>query len=206
MGESFVAKKAGDETLAEEPESPLQYIDFFGLLCAIFMGLGWGKSIQFNPHTIIGRYRLWRVVMVYMARPFFSFMIALSSLLACVFLIGPQSLRFAFWNLFSRTVLLQQLSAAFPEYSSMTLVIVFILLSLVTLNTFLVVWNIINHSFHYILFIGAERGYDYMKYAEALAIFGPLVILVFFTGPLRFFLTKGIVHAAYSIAACCGVC
>jgi len=66
-------------------------------------------------------------------------------------------------------------------------------------------WNFINNGFHFILYIGAEHGYNYMRYAEALAFFGPLIVLLFFAGPLRFVFLSLLVHAAQWISMLLGV-
>lgn len=207
--EAYMARWAGDDT----PEdagfltlNPINYVDLFGFFCMLFVGFGWGRGVPFNPNNITGQDKSWKAFVVYMSQPFFSLMLALVALVINVFLVGPLSLSFAFWNIFSKNVPLQQLAAAYPERSSLVLVLVVILLSLIALNTFIATWSLINNAFHYALFVGAEHGYDYMKHAEALAFFGPLVVLILFTGPLRIILLKLIVYLAYFIASLCGAC
>jgi hypothetical protein len=207
--EAYVARWAGDDTPEEAgflSLNPLNYMDIFGFACAVLVGFGWGRTVPFNPNNITGTDKGWKAFLVYMAQPFFSLILALVALIINVFLVGPYSLQFAFWNMFSKNIPLQQLAQVYPDRSSIILVIVVLLLSLIALNTFIATWSLINNSFHYLLFIGAEYGYDYMKHAEALAFFGPLVILILFTGPLRYMLLKLMVYLAYFIASICGAC
>lgn len=207
--EAAVASWAGDDTPAEAgflSFNPLYYLDIFGFICATLIGFGWGKTVPFNPQNVTGAHRTRKVLLVYAAQPFFSLLLALIALTLNVFLVGQRSLTFAFWNLFSKNIPLPQLAALYPEKHSLVLVLAIMLLSFIALNTFIATWSLINNTFHYLLFIGAEHGYDYMKHADALAFFGPLVILILFTGPLRFLLLQLIVMAASLIGNICGVC
>lgn len=207
--EAYAALKAGDDTPQEAGMllfNPLTYIDMVGFMCAVLIGFGWGRAIPFNPNNVIGPRKTWKVLGVYMTQPLASLALALIALIINVFLVGPQSLSFAFWNVLSKNVPLQQLAAVYPQSSSLTLVIVVLLLSLISLNIFIATWSLINNSFHYLLFIGAEHGYDYMNYAEALAFFGPLVVLICFIGPLQLILLNIVTYLAYMIASLCGAC
>lgn len=210
--EGAVAEWSGDDTAKQAnflSGNPFAYLDFVGFICTMLIGFGWGRTLPFNPNHVPEPHKMRKVFLVYMAQPFFSLILALCALTTNVFLVGPHSLQFAFWNnMLSRSmnVPLHQLSIMYPDSSSIILVFVVILLSIISLNTFIATWSLINNAFHYILFIGSERGHDYMKHAEALAFFGPFLILVLFTGPLRTILLTALIHIAYWIASLCGVC
>jgi len=207
-GEAAVADWAGDDTPREAgflSFDPLYYLDVIGFICTALIGFGWGKNIPFNPNNVDEPHRTWKVFLVYASQPFFSLLLALIALVINVFLVGQRSLNFAFWSLFSKNIPLQQLAATYPEQSSITIVFVVLLLSFIALNTFIATWSMINNTFHYILFIGAEHGHDYMKHAEALSFFGPLIVLLLFTGPLRFILLRIMISIAALIGSCCGV-
>lgn len=209
FGQAWTATRAGDDTPQEAgflTFNPLVHVDLFGFICTILIGFGWGRMIPFHPQSIKGKHHMWRVLAVYLSQPLISLILALVALIMNVFLVGPQSLQFAFWNLFSKNIPLQQLTVMYPTTSSLMLVGVMILLSIIALNIFMATWSLINNAFHYLLFVGAEHGHDYMKHAEALAFFGPLVVLILFTGPLRMVLLRAMVILAYTIASLCGAC
>lgn len=202
--EAAVARWAGDDT-PSEAFNPFNYFDMIGFLCVMTLGIGWGKQNHFHPDNITPPHRSLKALLVYASGPFASLILALIALIGNVFLVGQRSLQFAFWSLFAKGIPLQKLAATYPDASSFTLVVVIFLLALIGLNTFIATWSMINNAFHYILFIGAEHGYDYMKHAEALAFFGPLVMLLLFTGPLRFLLLRIIITFASLIGYCCGI-
>ncbi len=205
--EGAVARWAGDDTPAEAgflSGNPLYYIDFFGLLCALLVGFGWGSTMPFNPYNVTGRRRTLKVFLVYIAQPMFSLFLAFMALLGNLLLVGKDSLGFAFWNLVLHAPM-TQLTAVYPAVGSGTLVVVMLLLGCITLNAFMATWGLINNFFHFILFVGAEHGHDYMKHAEALAFFGPLLVLFFFTGPLRIMFLRFLVTCAYFLALLIGV-
>lgn len=212
IAETAVAEWAGDDTAKETgllSGNPLTYLDLIGFICTMVIGFGWGRISPFNPYNATEPHRLRKVFLVYMSQPFFSLVVALCALTLNVFLVGPGSLRFALWNSSlskSMNVPLQQLAEMCPHSSSTILVFAVILLSIISINTFIATWSLINNFFYYILFVGAERGHDYMKHAEALSFFGPFIILVLFTGPLRIIFLTLLAQIAYWIASLCGAC
>ena len=207
--EAYVARWAGDDT----PEqygflsgNPMAYFSFFGFLCTILFGFGWGQNIPFNPHNVDRRPKLLSVMSVYLAQPFFSLVLSFMTLILCVMVSGPESLQFVFWRILSSSVPFQKLAATYPERSSFVIVAVIFLLSLVAFNLFLATLSLITNLFQFILFVGAEHGYDYMRYADVIAFFGPLIIFLLFTGRILMSLTSLIVSLAYKFSALCGVC
>lgn len=68
LGDS-TAKDAGRLTL-----NPLAHIDWIGLLALIFVGIGWGKPVPFNPYNL--RNQKWGPSVVAFAGPFSNLLIA----------------------------------------------------------------------------------------------------------------------------------
>jgi len=208
--EAEVATYAGDDTPAEagfRSWDPFVFTDIPGFLCVLILGMGWGKQIPFNPHHVTGNHKLRTVFLVYMSQPLFSILLAFIAMLACTFLLGPESLKFTFSGLSESIhgLPFQQLSQAYPDASPRLLVCATMLLCIITFTMFNSVWTMINNGFHYLLFIGHEHGHDYMKHSEALAFFGPLVVLILFNGLLRFVMLKYLAIAATFIAHLFGV-
>lgn len=63
------AKDAGRLTL-----NPLSHIDWIGLLALIFIGIGWGKPVPFNPYNL--RNQKWGPTIVAFAGPLANFTMA----------------------------------------------------------------------------------------------------------------------------------
>ncbi len=209
LAEAAVAKWAGDDTpeqLGFLSGNPMAYFSFFGFICTVIFGFGWGQNLPFNPHNVHRRHKTLAVAGVYLAQPFFALLLAVITLVLCVIIAGPESLNFVFWRIFSNAVPFQKLAATYPERSSMIIVTTVFLLSLVALNLFLATLSLITNFFHFILYIGAEHGYDYMRYADAIAFVGPLIIFLLFTGRILLTLTSLVVSLAYKFSALCGVC
>jgi len=117
-GQALVAKWAGDDTPADEgflSFNPFNYIDIIGFICIVITGFGWGKALPFRPQVVSPPRKSLRVFLVYMSNSFFSLLIALVALIINVILVGPNSLHFAIWNIFSQNIPLQQLTKMYPD-------------------------------------------------------------------------------------------
>jgi hypothetical protein len=208
--EAEVATAAGDET----PEDmgflswdPLIFADLPGFICVLILGMGWSKQLPFNPHHVTGKHKLLKVFLVYMAKPFLSALLGFVAIFLSVVLLGADALESTSGGFYESTqgYLFLELAHKYNHASSFKLVLATVLLSIIIYTTFNTIWSLINNGFHYLLFIGHEHGHDYMQHAEALTFFGPLVMLVLFTGLLRIVILKYLCKAALLIAHFCGV-
>jgi len=209
---ALVAQWAGDDTAASLGMlsfHPYWYIDGFGLACTIVFGFGWGKLLPFIPTNVRAPYKSLRVLLVYLTQPITAIVLAVTALTLNIFLIGPQSLCFAFnyilLDSFIRGISTYQLSMISAGASSATLVTAIILIAITSLNIFLATWSLVHNAFYHVLYLGAQNGYNYMQYSELILIIGPLTIFVFFSPLLRIMLMRGMAIMAYSIASYCGV-
>lgn len=207
--EAEIATLAGDDTPRDAgflSWDPLVFVDLPGFICVMLFGMGWGRPLPFNPHNITGRHKLLSVFLVYMAQPVISLLLVFVSLLATALLIGQQALFFVYGGLMqsAQGEIFHELSRNYQYTSPLLLVCVTLLLALATFNSFNAVWTFINNGFHYFLFIGHERNHDYMKHAEALTFFGPLVVLIIYFGLLRYVLLKYLILAASIVATLLG--
>jgi hypothetical protein len=208
-GASYIAHIAGDDTPQEAgfgSMNPAEVFDVLGFFCTVIFGVGWGKMLPFNPHNVTRSHKSWWVFFVYMAQPLLCLLLALVALVTVVFISGSQSLSLVFWNLISRSVPLQQLAAMYPDKSSFILICVMFLLAVVALNIFYASLKFIYNIMLFVLYLGIEHGYNYMKYADVLAFFGPLILLFIYIGPLQLMLTTTLINLARLVAMWCGVC
>lgn len=207
--EAEIATLAGDDTPAEAgflSWDPFVFIDIVGFVCVMLFGMGWGRPLPFNPHNVTGKRKLIAVFLVYMAQPLVSLILVFVSLFATAVLLGQQALALAYSGLLqsAQGEIFNKLAEHYQYSSPLLLICVTLLLALATFNSFNAVWTLINNGFHYFLFIGHERNHDYMRHAEALTFFGPLVVLIIYFGLLRYVLLKYLILAASSIATLLG--
>ena len=116
---AFVAYKLGDPTarnLGRLTLNPFAHIDLFGFLCLLFMGFGWAKPVPVNPHNFSNYKR--DDILVSLAG------ITMNLITAFVFTFVLY-IGFFKWNMYSNT--------AFQS----------IILSIVTINLSLAVFNLI---------------------------------------------------------------
>ena len=120
---AWVATKLGDDTPRLQGRlnlNPMSHIDPVGLLCLVILGFGWGKPVEINPRNFDGKYSLSKAeALVAAAGPIMNF------ILAFVFLI------------------VYVVFAKFATITKTTLVIGEILISIISVNLGLGVFNLI---------------------------------------------------------------
>ena len=120
---AWVATKLGDDTPRLQGRlnlNPMSHIDPVGLLCLVILGFGWGKPVEINPRNFDGKYSLSKAeALVAAAGPIMNF------ILAFVFLI------------------IYVVFAKFATITKTTLVIGEILISIISVNLGLGVFNLI---------------------------------------------------------------
>lgn len=121
---AWAATKLGDETPRQQGRlslNPISHIDPVGLICLMLLGFGWGKPVQINPRNFDGKYSLSKAeAIVAAAGPIMNF------ILAFVFLI--------IYAIFSIAV---------TTITTTTNVISSILISIISVNLGLGVFNLI---------------------------------------------------------------
>ena len=121
---AWAATKLGDETPRQQGRlslNPISHIDPVGLICLMLLGFGWGKPVQINPRNFDGKYSISKAeAIVAAAGPIMNF------ILAFVFLI--------IYAIFSIAV---------TTITTTTNVISSILISIISVNLGLGVFNLI---------------------------------------------------------------
>lgn len=77
---AWMATKLGDDTPRLQGRlnlNPMSHIDPVGIICLVLLGFGWGKPVQINPRNFNGKYSLSKAeAMVAAAGPVMNFIIA----------------------------------------------------------------------------------------------------------------------------------
>jgi hypothetical protein len=205
--QTLVASRMGDSTAEESGYSsfnPLVHFDLLAFIGLVFFHLGWPRFIPINPSNIYGPYRLIRLLLIHSVETIVSLTFAVLSLAMSVGFFGASATsQLASLMFISESAPLHAATVLLPSYSSLAIVGALLLVSFVFLNIFIAALSLILNGFKYAMTVGFERGYKYMEYADYLTFFGPIVIILFFANPLRYYLLKVIMWGACKIAFLC---
>lgn len=181
--QAWVAKKMGDssQSLAHFLTlNPLVHIDPIGAFFLFFLGLGWGKIIPINPFLIKGP---WRLLLVFLSRPFMYAIIACCSLLVLLRLFGLSVLNLAITMVLSDFISLSIFAKGYPASHSLMLSIALILTMMVYVSVMFAVLNFIFNGFQYALLTILHR--THIAQNELLIFLIPLILMIFFAHPLK---------------------
>ncbi|MEX0940262.1 MAG: hypothetical protein WDZ41_02800 [Candidatus Babeliales bacterium] len=197
--QAWAAKKLGDDT----PEkmgfltwNPLVHIDPIGAFCLFFLGIGWGKFIPMHPESIQGNFRL---LLLFLAKPFTYIGIAFLSLLALLPLFGIDVLNLAMMMVLSDYISLATFTKIYPESSSLVLAVALILVMLIYIGVMFAVLNFIMNIFRYITLAFAPF-FLHRAENDLLMFFIPFILMVLCARPLKIIVVYGITYSAHLIA------
>jgi hypothetical protein len=199
-----VSSTLGDDTATDAgflSLNPLAHLDVIGFALLVLMGFGWGRFVPLDPYAIHGRNRNAKLAVLYGSEALLSLAIATSAFLLLVFFLGPAQFKLMREMFGSHSVPLRKLSMLYPESSSLILVISLFLMALVFFNTFIATLSLILNGFRYLLVLGFDNGYSYMRYADYFAFILPFFVVFFFANPLRYLLLSCIAYLAHFIGA-----
>lgn len=165
---ALIIKLMGDDT----PEyqgfmslNPINYISPIGLFLLLTIRIGFSKAIEINSHNIKKPYRDLKLFIAYMAEGIGYFVLGFVSLLALVksYGLGPFLIK-NYSNLFN--------------FSTLSEVALRLLVAFVFFNFFCSVIFSIFGIFKFLLTIGHENRYNYVRYLEPLMIVMPILIVL----------------------------
>lgn len=191
--QSCVTWMLGDDTAKESglmTLNPLVHIDAISFLFLIFLGIGYIQTVPIDPYAFTGRWRYGRLALAYATETIVSIVLAIVALFLSVYSYGfvlTHMVLYQLFNYYSRILLAffsttgrLNIAELFPNQSNVTIVMVFLLASIVYLNIIIATISCIINAFRYALIVGLDKGYSYMEYAEYLAIIGPILVLFVF--------------------------
>jgi hypothetical protein len=210
--QAWVAQQMGDPTAEEEgflTLNPLVHIDPIGAIFLITSYFGWGKLIPINPNNIDGRikafgiptgWRLAKLTCTYLADSFLYFVLALGSLISAIVLFGSTILYVAPPMMLCHKYMSHLfLAEAFPEHSSLTIVIGFIAIVMAETTVMLGIIRGISNLIRFIAALLMEHSPHMMQHGY-LITFALLLIVILFGGRLHLLITSLLIHSGWAVA------
>lgn len=195
---AWVAQKMGDDTPADYgflSLNPIIHIDFFGLVFLMLYNFGWGKFIPRNPGNITGRFRYFKIFMEFIARSLGYALIGMIALILMIVLFGGQILTTPYSPM-----------QAFPETSSYTIALSFILLSMLYVDMMLAAVSFLVDMCGMVLALFLEEYPEYAVYASLIMMIVPVILFYLFGSSLVIFIFGLIQNCGYGIARLLHLC
>jgi hypothetical protein len=190
---AWVALKMGDETPEQEgflTLNPMAHIDFLGTLFIILYNFGWGRFIPINPFNIHGKFRVFKILVAFLAKTIAHWAIGAGALISLIALFGERIL-----------VSAAPLAQAFPEASSYTISIGMIFVSLLWVNVMLAVITFILNFCGLAVMVWAEKNPDYLPYTSIIMVIVPIAIFYLVGGWLIKIMFFAITSSGFMIAS-----
>lgn len=205
---AWVADKMGDptaENMGFLTLNPLVHIDPIGLLFLIFFYFGWGRHVPINPFNITGPSRTIKLIFAYLSDTIAHFFLALGSLVLLVAAFDVHILDVARYMILTRNISHLYIAHLYPAASSLLVSIAFIAVALIYLNVILGVLDLIINICSLIMLLVVERSPQYAMYNTYITFWLPILLILFFSGLLRFLAINLISYAGYIIAHAFGI-
>ena len=204
------ARKMGDATgqeLGFMTLNPLVHIDPFGLIFLFLLYFGWGRHVPVNPFNIYGRFRKLKLILVHLADVIAYLLIAILGIILLIFLFDVHILGVARIMILDMNYLTHlYLAQMYPHYPSLTISIGFITVAIVYLSVVLGVLHLIVNTLSVGMFLFAERRpLQYSTHNNVMILLISLILIVFFSGPLRYLAIKFIAYIGFFVAHILGM-
>lgn len=208
---AWVAARMGDHTAEASgflTLNPVMHMSPLGLLFFAFYAVGfithmplmWGKHVPINPFNIIGKRRSFRLGCAYFSDTLLHIVLAITILLVLIVWFDPTIISIIRAMVLTRNVSHLYIAHYYPLYSSLSVVLAFILAAAVTLHTGLAVLELLLNGCMLGLYLYMGPSMHYMQYSLSFMLFAPLLIFMFFYGPLLLLVTNLISYAGYILA------
>lgn len=204
-----VAEKMGDDT-AEQlgflTLNPIVHIDPVGLgVLFLFYSwgnyFGWGRHVPINPFNIYGPFRVLKLAFVYLSDSIAHFVMALCGIVTLELMFDVHILGLVRYMILSRTMSHLLIAHSYPSYGSLTIAFGFIIMALVYLNVVLGVLYFIINCRDIFLIVSSESPMAYEERRAQLSnVIIPMLLVIFFSEPLRHLAVGLIVYSGYLIA------
>jgi len=206
---AWVAEKMGDETgalLGFTSLNPLIHIDFMGLLFLFMFFFGWGRHVPINHFTIEDPYRRLKIAAAYFSDTVIHFLSALIGIIALIVAVGPQMLLVAQHMIRYRQAMSHYfLVTQFQSLSSLALTLSFIVIAFIYLNVILGVLTLIMNACSVGMIVIMDKSNSYQEVNQYLIVLIPMLLIFFFSEPLRMIAIKVIAEAGFGISRAVGL-
>ena len=204
---SWAASYSGDNTSEDMgllSFNPFVHIDPVGMILLFLFGFGWGRFVPINPFNIYEPFKTLKLFFVYLADCAVYFLLTGISLFILIYIFGLKVFVATSGMMLSGALSFPNLVRTFQDFSSLSLVAMFILVFSVYLNTLLgvifTIFNTFNCLAHILYGDSLRFSGKYFLYYVVI----PLVILFLFADLLRSQILILITRIAYFMAVLCG--
>lgn len=206
---AWATKKMGDDTAQIYgllTLNPLAHIDTIGIIFLMLFYFGWGRYVPINPHNIMRPHRRIKLLFAYFSDTIAYFVAALIGIIALIIGVGPQMMFVTQYMLMGVHHMSHlYLASAYPELSSLAITLSYIVIAFIYLNVTLGVLNLLLNGFSLGMYVAMERSTRYDQFNQYLFILIPIVLIFFFSEPLRLLVIRLIVLTGYSISHLLGM-
>ena len=200
---AWVTKKMGDptaENMGFLTLNPLVHIDPIGILFLILFYFGWGRRVPINPFNITSPSRIIKLIFAYFSDTIAHFFLAFCGLVLLIATFDVHILNVARYMVLTRDISHLHIAHLYPNASSLIVSLAFIVVALIYLNFILGVLDLIINACSIIMLLVVERSPHYAMYDTYITILLPILLIWFFSEPLRFLAVNFISYAGYTIA------
>jgi len=179
--QAIVADKLGDSTakdLGYATPNPFVHFELINFLVFVFFGFFICPVLPINPFNIKNPLRFFKIFIIYFLEVVSSMFLSFVSFLGCISFFGMSktSSLFNYFNIYASTNLVNPHLALF-DFTSFSNVTGLILIAMTYINTVMAVTIVVFNAFKYLLLVGVEKDYVYIKYSEYLVFLIPFLTL-----------------------------
>jgi len=189
MFRSWVAYQMGDDSAVQLgffTINPLQHVDPIGLCCLFLFNFGWGAAVPFYPFNVKDPWRKSKIAVAYFSDTFIQFIFGVIGVVALLLIFDPRIIGAMYYMVMSYSVSYLSIAKIYPAHSTFAVSLGFIIFSFVYLNVVMGVLNFIINISNYIIFLWAHSSSQVAQYGHYITMGLPIVLILFFSGMLRF--------------------
>jgi len=201
---SWVAGLMGDHTPEYEGFSslnPMMHVSFLGFLFLVLQSFGWGKHVPINPLNIHGKFRPLKLATAFFSDTVLHIIFAIVGLFILIAWFDPIMIKIVNSIILHKNISHLYIAQYYPGYSSLSVSIGFILAAWVALNTGLAVLQFLLNACLLGMHLIMGSSSSYMEYSFYFMFLAPLLLMIFFYGPLLIMVTYFITYAGLTLAA-----
>jgi hypothetical protein len=172
--QALIAYKLGDDSVAERgflSFNPVVYVEWFGFLCCVLTGIGWGALIPIDPSRFRGKNIRAQAVVAFMIQPVAHFLITLFAVALLAIFLGGY------------TIALPMLGF-FVQRPALAFACKLLLVAVCRASMFLFVYSFILATLRSVLLYKLSWLHTMWPFVETMVMLTAFIIYALFAGPL----------------------
>jgi hypothetical protein len=206
--QAWVTYKMGDHTPAKNgflSLNPLDQIDPIGALCLVLFKIGWHTHVPINPKYIHKSWHKVRLACAFLSGACAHFLLFLCAFVLLILLFGPFIVEVVRFVVARHMLSYQVLATTYTSYTSVTIAIGSILISIMYLGMLFGILDSIVSGFHLSLALIPNKQTHFIKQHSFVIIFVLTCILfLFFASSLRMIMVYAVSYSGYYITKILG--